>query len=75
MKKKYLITGCCGFIGFSLANELLKNKNNKIFGIDNLNNYYSVSYKKKRLKILKKNKNFIFKKININKQIQVKKKT
>ena len=74
MKKKYLITGCCGFIGFSLANELLKNKNNKIFGIDNLNNYYSVSYKKKRLKILKKNKNFIFIKIDINKKTQVKKK-
>ena len=33
-----LITGCAGFIGFSLIRELIKNKKNKIFGIDNLNN-------------------------------------
>ena len=54
-----LITGICGFIGFSLAEELLKNKNN-IIGVDNINNYYSKKLKKKRLAILKKNKNFKF---------------
>ena len=43
-----LITGVAGFIGFSLARELLKHKN-KIYGIDNYDNYYSVSYKKKRI--------------------------
>ncbi len=60
-----LITGCAGFIGFHLSNKLLKKKNNNVFGIDNLNNYYDVNLKKSRLKILKKNKNFIFFKKNI----------
>ena len=40
------ITGVCGFVGFSLANELLKSKNN-IIGVDNINNYYSKKLKKK----------------------------
>ena len=58
---KILITGCAGFIGFHLCNAILKKqKKIKIIGIDNLNNYYSVSYKKHRLKILKKFKNFNF---------------
>lgn len=60
-----LITGCAGFIGFSLANKLLKKNKVKIFGIDNLNKYYSLKLKKKRLSILKKKKNFSFKKIDL----------
>jgi len=40
-KKTILITGIVGFIGFSLAQKILKNKNIKIIGIDNLNLYYS----------------------------------
>lgn len=60
-----LITGSSGFIGFSLAKQLLKNKKNKVIGIDNLDSYYSLKLKKKRNKILKKNKNFIFKKIDL----------
>ena len=62
---KILITGCAGFIGFHLCNSLLKNKKNKIFGIDNLNNYYDVELKLNRLKLLKNNKNFVFNKIDI----------
>ncbi len=67
-----LITGCCGFIGFHQSKRLLdsNNKFNKIIGIDNINSYYDVNLKKNRLKILKKNKNFKFFKIdlkNINK--------
>ena len=61
---KILVTGCAGFIGFHLCNSLLK-KNIEIIGVDNLNNYYSVKYKKKRLEILKKNKKFKFEKIDI----------
>ncbi len=53
---KILITGVAGFIGYHLAEKLLKT-NNKVYGIDNLNNYYSVKLKKDRLKELKKNKN------------------
>lgn len=60
-----LITGSCGFIGFNLANKLLLNKKNKVCGIDNINNYYSVKLKKERLNQLKKNKNFSFKKVNL----------
>ena len=62
---KILVTGCAGFIGFHLCNFYLNRKNIIIYGIDNLNDYYSVEYKKKRLKILKKNKNFKFHKIDI----------
>jgi UDP-glucuronate 4-epimerase len=62
---KYLITGSSGFIGFHLAMRLLKNKKNFVYGIDSLNNYYSVNLKKKRTKLLKKNKNFFFKKLNL----------
>jgi len=56
---KYLITGCAGFIGFHLAKKLL-NQNEFIIGIDNLNQYYDVKIKKKRLSVLKKYKNFKF---------------
>ena len=63
---KYLISGCAGFIGFHLCMKLLKNKKNKIIGIDNLNEYYDIDLKKNRLKILKKNKiNFKFFKIDL----------
>ena len=47
MKTKILITGSSGFIGYNLSLHLLRNKNNQIFGIDNLDNYYSVNLKKK----------------------------
>ena len=59
-----LITGCAGFIGFHLTNKLLKN--NKVIGIDSLDKYYSIKLKKKRLTILKKNKNFKFFKNDLN---------
>ena len=60
--KKILITGAAGFIGFNLS-KLLISKNYKVYGIDNFDNYYSVSLKKKRIEILKKKKNFFFNKI------------
>ena len=48
MKKKhiYLVTGCAGFIGYFLCMKLL-DKNEKVIGIDSLNDYYDVDYKKK----------------------------
>ena len=63
---KILITGVAGFIGFSLAKTLLA-QNHHVYGIDNLNNYYDVKLKKKRLLFLKKNykKKFMFNKIDI----------
>ena len=69
MKKKYiLITGCAGFVGMHLSKKFLKSKY-YVFGIDNLNDYYSKQLKMDRLKILKKLKNFKFLNVNIcNKQ-------
>ncbi len=62
--KKYLITGSAGFIGFHLSKKLLS-EGFSVIGIDNLNNYYDQNLKKNRNKILKKYKNYKFKKIDI----------
>ena len=62
---KYLITGTAGFIGYHLTEELLKDKKNKVFGIDNLNNYYSVKVKESRNSKLRKYKNYYFFKTDI----------
>lgn len=59
-----MITGVAGFIGFSVARDLIIRKH-KIIGLDNLDNYYSVKIKKARLKNLKKYKNFFFYKIDL----------
>ena len=56
---RILITGVAGFIGFSVAKNLL-NKNFKVIGVDNLNNYYSTNLKKERIKTLKKFKKISF---------------
>ena len=61
-----LVTGCAGFIGYHLCEKLLKNKKKtKIFGIDNLNDYYDLNLKKSRLYNLLKKRNFSFEKIDI----------
>ena len=59
-----LITGSAGFIGYHVSKKLL-NKNYKIIGLDNINNYYDINLKKKRLINLKKNKKFFFNKIDL----------
>ena len=64
-KKNVIVTGCCGFIGFSLSQKLLNNKDIQIIGLDTVNDYYDVNLKKQRLKLLKQNKNFQFKKVDI----------
>jgi len=68
---RILITGCAGFIGFHVAKKFL-DKKYKVYGLDNINNYYSISLKKDRLKLLKKNKNFLFKKIDISNREKIK---
>ena len=71
---KILVTGAAGFIGFNFCNYLLSNINpNIVVGIDNLNNYYDIKLKKKRLKILKKNKRFKYYKVDINNKKKIEK--
>lgn len=58
---KVLITGAAGFIGSNLAKDLLKKfKDIKIVGIDNLNDYYDVQIKHKRLEDLNQDSRFEF---------------
>ena len=53
--KTVLITGVAGFIGSSLALELLNSINDiNIVGIDNMNDYYDVSLKEYRLQQINK---------------------
>lgn len=60
----YLVTGCAGFIGFHTCLTLLKN-NQKVVGIDNLNNYYDPDLKKSRLEQLIAYPNFKFYKLDV----------
>ncbi len=60
----YLVTGAAGFIGFHTCKKLLM-INKKVYGIDNIDNYYDPNLKKKRLDILQNYKNFKFFKIDI----------
>ncbi len=60
----YLVTGTAGFIGFHLAKSLLE-KGLSVIGVDNLNSYYDVELKNKRLSALITHKNFKFYKQDI----------
>ena len=57
MRGCILITGAAGFIGFSLALRLLGD-GSKVIGVDNMNDYYDVSLKRKRQAILSKFPNY-----------------
>ena len=61
---KTLVTGAAGFIGMHTCIALLKQKKT-VIGIDNLNSYYDIKLKKKRLLELKKYKNFKFYKADL----------
>lgn len=54
-----LVTGAAGFIGFHLIQKLL-DRGDSVVGIDNLNEYYSVSLKQDRLKIIQSHSQFEF---------------
>lgn len=54
-----LITGATGFIGYFLSKRLL-DEGCEVVGFDNLNDYYDVSLKEERLRILSKYDNFTF---------------
>ena len=54
---KILITGTSGFIGFHIANLLLKH-GHQVHGYDGITNYYDVNLKLARQDLLLKNKDF-----------------
>ena len=62
--KKVLVTGVAGFIANKTAEFLLQD-GVEVVGIDNLNDYYDVRLKEHRLQGLISNRNFTFKKIDI----------
>ena len=64
MQKIVLVTGCAGFIGSHIAENLLK-RGDKVIGIDELNDYYSISLKEQNLTVLTQFENFKFYKVDI----------
>ncbi|PMP66518.1 MAG: nucleotide sugar epimerase [Thermodesulfobacterium geofontis] len=62
--KYYLVTGVAGFIGWKVA-ELLLKEGKAVLGIDNLNDAYDVKLKDWRLNQLKKFENFKFHQIDL----------
>ena len=68
-----LVTGAAGFIGSKLCLKLIKNKKNTIYGVDNLDIYYSTKLKKLRINELNKKKNFRFIKLDLKKNSEFKK--
>lgn len=62
--RKILVTGAAGFIGFHLSRRLLK-EGDTVVGLDNLNDYYDVSLKQARLKLLQENEGFRFIRANL----------
>ena len=57
--KTYLVTGAAGFIGFHVSRALLE-RGDRVLGLDNLNDYYDVSLKEARLRLLQEHERFIF---------------
>ena len=55
----YFITGAAGFIGFYLSKRLLES-GASVVGLDNMNDYYEVSLKEERLRILQEFDKFTF---------------
>ena len=63
-RRRILVTGAAGFIGFHLCKRLLHEKDD-IVGLDNLNDYYEVKLKEARLAQLEEHRNFTFAKMSL----------
>ncbi len=58
-KKLVLVTGAAGFIGFHLSKSLMT-AGYTVVGLDDMNDYYEVSLKEARLKLLQNQEDFRF---------------
>ena len=61
---KLLVTGAAGFIGMQVALRLLQ-RGDEVVGLDNLNDYYDVTLKQNRLKVLEEHSKFRFCKMDL----------
>ncbi len=59
-----LLTGAAGFIGSHVAAALLQ-RGERVLGLDDLNDYYDVSLKRARLRLLTGHGNFVFRQVDI----------
>lgn len=57
--RKLLVTGAAGFIGFHVANALLR-RGDMVIGLDNVNSYYDPKLKRDRLALLNATPGFTF---------------
>ena len=64
IKSNVIITGAAGFIGFFLAKKLLE-EGYHVTGVDNMNDYYDIALKNKRLSLLLEYPEFTFKMLDI----------
>ena len=62
--RSYLVTGVAGFIGFHTTRYLLK-RGDRVIGIDNLNDYYSVELKRDRLAHFENESGFQFHQLDL----------
>ncbi len=61
---KILVTGAAGFIGMTTTLRLLE-RGDEVVGLDNMNDYYDVTLKERRLARLTSNPNFRFVKVDV----------
>ncbi len=64
LTRRYLITGCAGFIGSRVAGMLLE-QGHSVLGVDNLNDAYDIRIKNHRLEQLNQQPGFAFERLNI----------
>ena len=63
-KRKILVTGAAGFIGFHTSRKLLE-RGDTVIGLDNFNDYYDVSLKESRAGILDDYEDFSMRRIDL----------